>query len=139
VARLDSDPLNVTASLYDLVVNGVELASGSIRIHDPELQLRILEKIGMSREDAWERFGFILNALSYGAPPHGGIAPGVDRIMMLMAGEDNIREVMAFPKAASGYDPMLDCPAYLEPAQLKELHLVIAPEEEGAAESNAQA
>jgi aspartyl-tRNA synthetase len=135
VARLDSDALNVTASLYDLVVNGVELASGSIRIHDPELQLRILEKIGMSREEAWERFGFILNALSYGAPPHGGIAPGVDRIMMLMAGEDNIREVMAFPKAASGYDPMLDCPAFLEPTQLEELHLIIAPEEDAASES----
>ncbi len=126
---LDTDPLQVKGSLYDLVVNGNELASGSIRVHQPDVQLKVLETIGISNELAWERFGFLLNALSYGAPPHGGIAPGLDRIIMLMAGEDNIREVIAFPKAASGYDPMLDCPAELDPVQLEELHLAIVKDD----------
>jgi aspartyl-tRNA synthetase len=125
---LDEDPARVTGSLYDLVVNGNELASGSIRVHNPETQLKILAAIGIPEADAWERFGFLLNALSYGAPPHGGIAPGLDRIVMLMAGEENIREVIAFPKAASGYDPMLDCPAPLDAVQLAELGLDVRPE-----------
>jgi aspartyl-tRNA synthetase len=129
VALLETEPLKALGSVYDMVVNGEELGSGSIRVHEPDLQLKILELIGIEREDAWRRFGFLLNALSYGAPPHGGIAPGMDRIIMLMAGEDNIRDVMAFPKAASGYDPMLDCPAPLDPAQLEELHLQVVPEE----------
>jgi aspartyl-tRNA synthetase len=135
VARLDAEPLSVIGSVYDLAVNGSELGSGSIRVHDPELQIRILEKIGISREQAWERFGFLLNALGYGAPPHGGIALGVDRIAQLMAGEQTIRDVIAFPKAASGYDLMLDCPSFLEASQLDELHLeiVLPPEEETAA------
>jgi len=133
VALLETDPLQVKGSLYDLVVNGNELASGSIRVHEPELQIKILEIIGKTREQAWEEFGFLLRALSYGAPPHGGIAPGMDRIIMLMAGEDNIRDVIAFPKAASGYDPMLDCPAPLDPAQLAELGLEIVPPEEAEA------
>lgn len=128
--NLQDDPLQVIGSLYDLVVNGAEIASGSIRVHDAETQIRILEVIGLSREEAWKRFGFMLNALTYGAPPHGGIASGLDRIIMLMAGEDNIRDVIAFPKAASGYDPMLDCPAPLEPEQLAELRLAVVPEEE---------
>ncbi len=130
VARLETDPVSVIGSVYDLVVNGVELGSGSIRVHNPELQLRILELIGISNEEAWRRFGFLLNALSYGAPPHGGIAPGVDRMIMLMAGEESIREVIAFPKTASGSDPMLDCPAELDPAQLAELNLsVVYPQD----------
>lgn len=128
--NLQEDPIKVIGSLYDLVVNGAEIASGSIRVHDAETQIRILEVIGINREEAWKRFGFMLNALTYGAPPHGGIASGLDRIIMLMAGEDNIRDVIAFPKAASGYDPMLDCPAPLEPEQLAELHLDVIPEEE---------
>ena len=128
--NLHDDPIQVIGSLYDLVVNGAEIASGSIRVHDAETQIRILEVIGLSREEAWKRFGFMLNALTYGAPPHGGIASGLDRIIMLMAGEDNIRDVIAFPKAASGYDPMLDCPAPLEPEQLGELRLAIIPAEE---------
>ncbi len=132
VARLDTDPTAVAGSVYDLVVNGVELASGSIRVHDPDLQLKILELIGITREQAWERFGFLLNALSYGAPPHGGMAAGVDRMVQLMANEETIRDVMAFPKTASGFDLMLDCPAELDPAQLTELHLEIVPEEEEA-------
>jgi len=128
--NLQDDPIQVIGSLYDLVVNGAEIASGSIRVHDAETQIRILEVIGLSREEAWKRFGFMLNALTYGAPPHGGIASGLDRIIMLMAGEDNIRDVIAFPKAASGYDPMLDCPAPLEPEQLGELRLAVIPAEE---------
>ncbi len=131
VALLDSDPEAVIASVYDLAVNGVELGSGSIRVHDPELQIKILEKIGIPREAAWERFGFLLNALSYGAPPHGGIALGVDRIAQLLAREATIRDVIAFPKAASGYDPMLDCPAPIEPEQLAELHLAVVLPAEG--------
>jgi aspartyl-tRNA synthetase len=131
VARLETEPTKVTGSVYDLVVNGVELASGSIRVHQPDLQLKILELIGITREQAWERFGFLLNALSYGAPPHGGMAAGVDRIIQLMAGEETIRDVMAFPKTASGIDLMLDCPAGLDPAQLTELHIqpILPPEE----------
>ena len=130
LARLDTEPGNVTGSVYDFVVNGVELASGSIRIHNPELQLKVLELIGITREQAWERFGFLLNALSYGAPPHGGMAAGVERIVQLMAGEETIRDVMAFPKTASGLDPMLDCPAELDPAQMHELRLQVIPDEE---------
>jgi aspartyl-tRNA synthetase len=131
LARLESEPLKVTGSVYDLVVNGTELASGSIRIHSPEVQLKVLELIGITREQAWERFGFLLNALSFGAPPHGGIAAGLDRIIQLMAGEETIRDVMAFPKMASGYDPMLDCPSALEPEQLKELGVTVAPPKAG--------
>lgn len=128
VAFLETEPLKALGSVYDLVVNGIELGSGSLRIHNPALQLKVLDLIGINEEEAWKRFGFLLNALSYGAPPHGGIAPGVDRMVMLMAGEDSIREVIAFPKTASGTDLMLDCPAELDAAQLKELHLAIVPE-----------
>lgn len=132
VALLDSDPERVLGTLYDLVLNGVELGSGSIRVHEPDLQLKILEKIGIPEEDAWRRFGFLLKALQFGAPPHGGIAPGFDRLVALLAGTDNIREVIAFPKTASGTDVMLEAPAPLEPAQLKELHIevVLPPEPE---------
>lgn len=125
IARLDSDPEAVIGSVYDVVLNGVELGSGSIRCHRPDLQVKILEKIGISEADAWRRFGFLLKALQYGAPPHGGIAPGFDRLVGLLAGTDNIREVTAFPKTASGTDVMLDAPAPLEPGQLEELRLQV--------------
>ena len=128
LACLDTDPAAVTGSVYDLVVNGVEIASGSIRVHNPETQLKILELIGIPEAQARERFGFLLNALSYGAPPHGGIAAGVDRIVQLLAGEESIRDVMAFPKTASGLDLMLDCPSTLDPAQLEELSLQVREE-----------
>jgi aspartyl-tRNA synthetase len=128
IALLDTDPERVTGSVYDLVLNGVELGSGSIRCHRTDLQLKILEQIGIPPEEAWRRFGFLLKALQHGAPPHGGIAPGFDRLVALMAGTENIREAIAFPKTAGGTDPMLDAPAELAPEQLAELHLAILPE-----------
>ena len=102
IDTMESDPGAVKGDLYDLVCNGYELASGSIRIHDPELQARIFDIVGFDREEAQRRFGFLLEAFKYGAPPHGGIAPGLDRLVMIMAGEDSIREVIAFPKTANG-------------------------------------
>lgn len=132
VALLDTEPEKVIASVYDLVCNGAEIGSGSIRAHEPEMQIKILEKIGISRDEAWERFGFLLQALSYGAPPHGGIALGVDRLVQLLAGEETIRDVIAFPKMASGYDPMLQCPAPLHEEQLRELALAVNLPEEAA-------
>jgi aspartyl-tRNA synthetase len=128
-ATLESDPGAVKGELYDLVCNGVELASGSIRVHDPELQQRIFSVVGIGPEEAKQRFGFMLDAFRYGPPPHGGIAPGLDRLVMLLAGESSIREVIAFPKNTLGMSPMDDCPAEVEPKQLEELHIrVIAPD-----------
>jgi len=122
---LEENPGRVKGDLYDLVCNGVELASGSIRIHDPELQKRIFNIIGLSFEEAERRFGFLLEAFKYGAPPHGGIAPGLDRLVMLMAGESTIREVMTFPKNTLGLSPMDDSPSPVGREQLDELHLEI--------------
>jgi aspartyl-tRNA synthetase len=120
---LDSDPLAVRGEQYDLVLNGVELGSGSLRIHDPELQRAVLRELGLSDERIDESFGWFLDALAYGAPPHGGIGLGFDRIVMLLAGESSIRDVIAFPKTASGSDPMTGAPAPVDPAQLKELRV----------------
>jgi aspartyl-tRNA synthetase len=103
------------------VLNGVELGGGSIRINRPEVQYRVLEALGMAREQADDRFGFLMEALRHGAPPHGGIAFGLDRIAALLAGRESIRDVIAFPKTASGADPMTGAPAEVEPAQLSEL------------------
>lgn len=122
---LEENPGRVKGDLYDLVCNGVELASGSIRIHDPELQKRIFNIIGLSEEEAGRRFGFLLEAFKYGAPPHGGIAPGLDRLVMLMAGESTIREVITFPKNTFGFSPMDDSPSPVHGEQLEELHLKI--------------
>jgi aspartyl-tRNA synthetase len=125
---LDSEPLRVRARAYDLVLNGTELGSGSIRIHDAELQQRVFKGLGLSRDDAERRFGFLLNAFRYGAPPHGGFAYGLDRVVMLAAGEETIREVMAFPKNQQAEEVMTDAPAPAEPKQLRELGLeVIRP------------
>jgi len=117
------DPANLLSRSYDLVLDGNEIGGGSIRIHRRDVQERVFELIGMSADEAQARFGFLLDALGYGAPPHGGIAMGLDRVAALLAGRDNIREVIAFPKATSGGDPLTGAPAPVEPAQLRELGL----------------
>jgi len=123
VALLASEPMRVRARAYDLVLNGTELGSGSIRIHDPEMQQRVFSGLGMAREDAERRFGFLLDAFRYGAPPHGGFAYGLDRVVMLAAGEQTIREVIAFPKNQQAEEVMTDAPAPADPKQLRELGL----------------
>ena len=120
------DPANLLSRSYDLVLDGNEIGGGSIRIHRRDVQQRVFELIGMSPDEAQARFGFLLDALRYGAPPHGGIAMGVDRVAALLAGRENIREVIAFPKATSGGDPLTGAPAPVEPAQLRELGLRLA-------------
>lgn len=125
LGRLESDPGSVLSNAYDLVCNGYELSSGSIRIHRRDVQSLIFKRLGYSDEEAYKRFGHMLEAFEYGAPPHGGMAPGIDRLVMLLADEPNIREVIAFPKTASGSDLMFDAPAEIEPKHLAELHLSI--------------
>jgi aspartyl-tRNA synthetase len=115
----------IRTKAYDPVINGVEMASGSIRIHRRDVQRLVFKALGMTTEEARERFGFFLDALEYGTPPHGGIAPGIDRLMMVLAGTDNMRDVIAFPKTASAADLMIDAPGEVDPAQLDELHLRI--------------
>jgi aspartyl-tRNA synthetase len=117
------DPGAMTSRAYDLIVDGSELGGGSIRINTPEVQRAVFEVIGLSEQEAQRRFGFLLDALRYGAPPHGGIAMGLDRIVALLAGRDSIREVIAFPKTASGGDPLTGAPAPVDAAQLNELAL----------------
>jgi aspartyl-tRNA synthetase len=123
--KLETDPRTVKARAYDLVLNGSEIGGGSIRIHRQDIQRRVFKVLGLSEEQARERFGFFLEALEYGTPPHGGIALGWDRINALMVGESSIREVIAFPKTASAIDLMCDSPAGVEPEQLDELGLKI--------------
>ena len=115
----------IRTKAYDPVINGVEMASGSIRIHRRDVQRLVFKALGMSTEEARERFGFFLDALEYGTPPHGGIAPGIDRLMMVLAGTDNMRDVIAFPKTASAADLMIDAPGEVDPKQLEELHLQV--------------
>ncbi len=124
-ATLETDPGSVKGDLYDLVLNGFELASGSIRIHDPELQMRIFKIVGFDPAEAEKRFGFLTTAFKYGAPPHGGIAPGLDRLVMLMAGETSIKEVIAFPKNSFAVSPMDEAPSDVDQKQLDDLHLQI--------------
>ncbi len=126
---IEKDPAKVRGQLYDLVVNGVELASGSIRIHRSDIQERVMKVIGMSEKEAWERFGFLLEAFKYGAPPHGGIAPGLDRLVMILLGRDNIRDVIAFPKTLTAAGLMEGCPDIVPEERLKELHIRIVEEE----------
>ena len=123
--KLESDPGSVLAKAYDLVLNGVELSSGSIRIHQRETQRRIFNVLGMSEEEARSKFGFLLDALEYGTPPHGGMAIGFDRLVMLLARERSIREVIAFPKTASAMDLMIESPGPVSDEQLAELHIRI--------------
>jgi aspartyl-tRNA synthetase len=123
VGRLESDPGSVRAKAYDLVLNGTEIGGGSVRIHDAALQARVFQRLGISDEEAKQQFGFFLEALTYGTPPHGGIALGVDRLVMILAGETSIREVIAFPKTANAIDLMAGAPSPVDAKQLRELHL----------------
>ena len=125
IPLLDTDPAAVRADAYDMVVNGVEVGGGSIRIHDSQLQAKMFEILGFTPERAQEQFGFLMNAFKYGAPPHGGLAYGLDRWVSLFAGLDSIRDCIAFPKNNSGRDVMLDAPAALDQSQLDELNLVV--------------
>ena len=125
IPLLDTDPAAVRADAYDMVCNGVEVGGGSIRIHDPELQDKMFRILGFTEERAQEQFGFLMNAFKYGAPPHGGLAYGLDRWVSLFAGLDSIRDCIAFPKNNSGRDVMLDAPGELDPKQLEELQLKV--------------
>ncbi|MBT4192073.1 MAG: aspartate--tRNA ligase, partial [Candidatus Diapherotrites archaeon] len=128
---LETEPLKMYSDAYDLVLNGYEITSGSIRIHDPVLQAKIFKVLGISDEEAKERFGFFVEAFKYGTPPHGGLAPGLDRLLMLLNGTDDIRDVLAFPKNKAAESPMEDSPANVSQKQLDELALMInLPEEE---------
>ncbi len=125
IPLLDTDPGAVRANAYDMVINGVEVGGGSIRIHDSQLQDKMFKLLGFTEERAQERFGFLMNAFKYGAPPHGGLAYGLDRLVSIFAGLDSIRDCIAFPKNNSGRDVMLDAPGILDPIQLEELNLVV--------------
>jgi aspartyl-tRNA synthetase len=127
VDRLESDPMSVRSRAYDLVLNGWELGSGSIRIHEPDLQQRVFDLLGIGQEEANRRFGFFLTPFRYGAPPHGGFAFGIDRLVAILAGEENIREVIAFPKPQSGTDPMTNAPTPVDARQLADLGLRTLP------------
>jgi aspartyl-tRNA synthetase len=122
----DLDPRTARARAYDLVLNGFELGGGSIRIHDPDVQRRVFEVLGLTADQTEEQFGHLLRAFRYGVPPHGGVAFGIDRIVMLMAGRDAIRDVTAFPKAQSGQDVLTGAPAPATEEQLRELHLKVS-------------
>jgi aspartyl-tRNA synthetase len=120
---LETDPASVLAQAYDLVLNGSEIGGGSIRIHDAAVQARVFRAINLTEEEAKHRFGFFLEALTYGTPPHGGIALGLDRIVAILAGEPSIREVIAFPKTAAAVDLMTQAPSGVDERQLRDLHI----------------
>ncbi len=124
LSLLDTDPSKVRAKAYDIVLNGNEIGGGSIRIHRQDLQAFIFRLLGFTDEEAVKRFGFLLEALKYGTPPHGGIAFGLDRIVMLMCGASSIRDVIAFPKVQNASCPMTEAPAPVDAHQLKELNII---------------
>jgi aspartyl-tRNA synthetase len=123
----DQDPANALAYAYDIVCNGNEIGGGSIRIHRRDVQQRVFDVMGLSADEAQEKFGFLLDAFKYGAPPHGGIAFGWDRVVALLAGSDSIRDVIAFPKTGGGYDPLTGAPAPITVEQRKEAGIDVVP------------
>ena len=128
--RGEIDPLTITADQYDLVCNGVELSSGAVRNHDPEIMIKAFELVRLGEEDVKKKFPAMYNAFCYGAPPHAGIAPGVDRMVMLLSGEESIREVIAFPMNKNAQDVMMGAPSTVEQKQLDELHIALVGETE---------
>ena len=130
VPYLESDPARVYAKAYDLVFGGVELASGSIRITDPALQRQMFRALGLSDEESAAKFGYLLEAFRYGAPPHGGMALGLDRLVMQLVGASTLRDVVAFPKVQNMTEPMTRCPAPVDGGQLVELGLLLADEDD---------
>ena len=134
--RGEIDPLSITADQYDLVCNGVELSSGAVRNHDPEIMIKAFEMVRLGEDDVKAKFPAMYNAFTYGAPPHAGIAPGVDRMVMLLAGEDTIREIIPFPMNKNAQDVMMDAPGYVTDKQLEELHIRTVVEDETAGSSN---
>jgi aspartyl-tRNA synthetase len=126
LAKFDTNPAEVLSDAYDMVCNGYELASGSIRIHRSDIQVKVFQLLGLSGDEIERKFGHMLEAFEFGAPPHGGVAPGIDRLVMLLADEPNIREVIAFPKNQAARDVMADAPSEVEARQLKELHIKVA-------------
>jgi aspartyl-tRNA synthetase len=125
IRNLYDNPGEVRADAYDLAINGVEVGGGSIRIYDKELQAKMFERLGFTNEEAQAQFGFLMNAFEYGAPPHGGLAFGFDRLCAVLGNSDSIRDYIAFPKNNSGRDVMLDSPSAVNPAQLKELSIEV--------------
>ena len=124
------DPLTITAYQYDIVCNGVELSSGAVRNHDPEIMIKAFQLVGLGEDDVRAKFPAMYNAFCYGAPPHAGIAPGVDRIVMLLAGEESIREIIPFPMNKNAQDLLMGAPSTVEQKQLDELHIAITAVEE---------
>lgn len=129
IGKIESDPGSVRANAYDIVLNGYEIGGGSIRIHDRALQQTMFRALGFTEEAAQDRFGFLLDAFKYGAPPHGGLAYGLDRLSMLICGTDNIKDTVAFPKVQNASCLMSSAPDYVEDKQLRELSISIVPEE----------
>lgn len=129
IDQLTDSPENVQAQAYDVVLNGFELGGGSLRIYEKDLQYKMFEALGFTKESAEEQFGFLLEALEFGAPPHGGIALGFDRLVMLLAGKTNLRDTILFPKTASASDPLTEAPSKVSDEQLAELHLELKDNE----------
>lgn len=125
IELLDKEPEKVRAKAYDIVLNGYELGGGSIRIHDSQLQEKMFKVLGFSKEQAWNKFGFLLEAFKYGTPPHGGLAIGIDRFIMLLTNTDNIRDVVAFPKTQSATCLMTEAPSFADEKQLEDLKIII--------------